>query len=48
MLEMLFTGALLFALTGVVYNEVTWRRELRRTQRAIETAIRRYDEADNR
>ena len=48
MFEVLFTGALLFALAGVVYNEVTWRRELRHTQRAIETAIRRYDEAGDR
>lgn len=47
MLEVLFTAALLMALAGVVYNEVTWRTELRKTQRAIDAAIRRYDEVDN-
>lgn len=48
MFDLLFTGALLLALAGVVYNELTWRKELRRTQRAIEAAIRRYDEAGER
>lgn len=46
MFELLFTAVCVVALIGVVYNELVWRKELRRTQRAIDAAIRRYDEAD--